>query len=87
MRTAKIDFITDGGPWVNHNMPCPINWTKEKAVFDMNQNVFVPSWKAQEEGWITVKATGWRGALIRWLSRYHELRAHERPRALMEKPE
>lgn len=68
MKLTEVNIITDGGPWVKHNMHCPIMWDKEPAVFDMDQNVFLPSWKAQEDGWITVKAVGWRGFLIRWLS-------------------
>lgn len=87
MKPKKVNFITDGGPWVSHDMPCPVMWDKQQAVFDMNQNVFVPSWKAQEQGWIMVRATGLRGVLIRWLSRYHQLRPHERPRVSGEKAE
>lgn len=74
---AKIVFETDGGPWVRHNMPCPIYWDMKKAVFDLNNNTFQPSWSAQEEGWMLIKATGWRAFLIRILSRSKEIKSHE----------
>ncbi|CUX07639.1 hypothetical protein CFBP6626_07520 [Agrobacterium tumefaciens] len=74
---ARIKFETDGGPWVRHNMPCAIYWDLKPAVFDLNNNTFQPSWSAQEEGWMLVKATGWRASLIRFLSRSKEIKSHE----------
>jgi hypothetical protein len=75
MDTARVRFETDGGPWVRHNMPCPVNWESEKAVFDMNNGTFQPSWAAQERGWMMVRATGFRAALIKMLSKSHKLEA------------
>ncbi len=52
---------TDGGPWAKHNKPCPV-FQDEHAVFDLNIGIFLPSWKAQREGWILVKVPRW----LRW---------------------
>lgn len=76
METARIKFETDGGPWVRHNMPCPVSWDAEKAVYDMNNNIFQPSWASQEEGWMMVRATGWRAILIRMLSKTRRLKSN-----------
>ena len=73
----RVKFQTDGGPWVRHNMPCPVLWDQKKAVFDLNNNAFQPSWAAQEEGWMIVKATGWRACLIRLLSCSKAIKSHE----------
>lgn len=75
--TTKVKFITDGGPWVRHNMPCAVSWDQDKAVFDMNNNVFMPSWSAQEDGWMLVRATGIRAWLIRQLSSTSRLKTNE----------
>ena len=77
MDRLRVRFETDGGPWVKHNMPCAVSWDQDKAVFDMNNNVFQPSWGMQKEGWILVKATGFRGALIRLLSGAARLKSNE----------
>lgn len=55
----KPTVITDGGPWAVHDMPCAVLHKTEKAVLDMNANVFQPSWKAQSEGWRLVQARTW----------------------------
>lgn len=65
----RVEFETDGGPWVRHNMPCAVAWDAAKAVFDMDQQIFKPSWQAQDEGWMLVRATGGRAALVRWLTK------------------
>lgn len=62
----KVTMHTDGGPWVSHNYPCPLYRT-EPAVWDMNSNVFLPSWAAQREGWHLVHAAGWKLWLLRML--------------------
>jgi len=51
----KPTVTTDGGPWATHNMPCAVMDQTERAVLDMNTNVFQPSWKAQSEGWRLVR--------------------------------
>ena len=56
METHKPKMITDGGPWVKHDMPCPVMWmTGDKAVYNLNTHVFEPSWRAQKEGWMTIR--------------------------------
>lgn len=77
MEAIRVKFQTDGGPWVRHNMPCPINWDMKKAVFDLNTNTFQPSWDAQKQGWMTVKATGWRAFIIRLLAGSKVIKSHE----------
>ena len=77
MDRLRVRFETDGGPWVKHNMPCAVSLDQDKAVFDMNNNVFQPSWVMQKEGWILVKATGLRGVLIRLLSGTSRLKSNE----------
>jgi len=61
-----VTMVTDGGPWVSHNYPCPVV-ENEPAVWDMNANVFRPSWAAQRDGWRLVQAIGWRLWLLRAL--------------------
>ncbi len=63
---AKIEVITDGGPWASHNYPCPVNHD-DHAVIDVATGVFYPSWSAQASGWRLVHADGWRLALLNWL--------------------
>ncbi len=77
MEKTRVKFETDGGPWVRHNMPCPVNWDVDKAVFDMNNNTFQPSWNAQKEGWMMVKAKGFRASLIRLLSSNKQIKTPE----------
>lgn len=55
MSLAEIKIETDGGPWVTHNAPCSV-FGDEHAVLDLNNGIFLPSWKAQGEGWRLVKA-------------------------------
>jgi hypothetical protein len=50
MEIAKIEIVTDGGPWAEHNMPCPICWEKS-AVLNMSTNRFDACWDCQKEGW------------------------------------
>lgn len=63
LKLLKPKVITDGGPWAHHNMPCAI-YNDEHAVLDLNGNVFMPSWKAQKEGWKLIKINNWRHKLL-----------------------
>ena len=54
MELTKIEIITDGGPWADHNMPCAVCWT-EHAVLDMHTSRFEPCWKCQAKRWRTLK--------------------------------
>lgn len=53
-RTLRVNYL-DLGMAYWHNMPCPVYTKEEVAVLDLSQGVIMPSWKAQEEGWRTVK--------------------------------
>lgn len=77
MEMTRVKFETDGGPWVRHNMPCPVYWDIKKAVFDLNNNTFQPSWDAQKDGWMIVNAIGWRATFIRWLARSKPIKPNE----------
>lgn len=55
MQLAKIEFISDGGPWCEHNMPCPI-YGDQHAVYDMNTGIFLPCREAQRNGYVIAKA-------------------------------
>jgi len=54
------------GPVAKHNMPCAV-MRDEPAVLNGSNGVFMPSWKAQKEGWMLVKVPNW---LKRFLKRY-----------------
>jgi hypothetical protein len=41
---------TDGGPWAQHNFPCPV-CRGRRAVLDLSQGVFAPCWECQRSGW------------------------------------
>ena len=56
----------DYGLAVEHNMRCPVCCVDDaKAVYQMNDGVFLPCWKCQARGWRTVQVKGWK----RWLMR------------------
>ncbi len=68
---AGIRFHNYGGaPAAIHNMPCP-QCVKEPAVIQLDDRqhrpTFQPCWSCQKEGWVTVKATGWRRHLLTWM--------------------
>lgn len=54
----KPTIVTDGGPWAEHNMPCPVLGT-EHAVLELETGIFNPSHKARKEGWMLVKVPKW----------------------------
>jgi hypothetical protein len=64
MDLMKPKVVTDGGPWAEHNMPCAV-MNDEPAVLDGSTGVFLPSWKAQKDGWMLVRVPMW----LRWLVR------------------
>jgi len=63
-RLASIE-LRRYGLWAEHNMPCPVFHDKdERAVYNCGEDIFTPSWKAQEGGYFLVCAPpGWR----RWV--------------------
>lgn len=64
--TTRIpDIRSDGGPCTTHNQACAVHHydAEISAVLNMNAGVFEPSWKAQREGWMLIKAP--KSGLIR----------------------
>jgi len=43
----KPTIITDGGPWADHDMPCPV-CQKNSAVLQIWNKVFQPCWECQK---------------------------------------
>ena len=67
MQVMKIDIVTDGGPWAEHNYPCPV-YTNCKAVLDLDKGIFQPSWIAQKHGYHIIHANTWIKRLIyKWV--------------------
>lgn len=71
--TSKPNFVkpiitTDGGPWVSHDKACAVFYNEESAVYDIGQQTFQPSWKAQSRGWKLVHADNWlRKLVLKWI--------------------
>ena len=67
MKTRKPD-IELHGPVASHNQACAVfHRSGESAVFDINRDIFAPSWKAQEQGFHLVHAqTGFQRFLLRF---------------------
>jgi hypothetical protein len=57
-----VPTVESHGPVCVHNIPCAV-YQDEPAVINCNTGIFQPSWKAQEEGYMLVKAPKW----LRWL--------------------
>jgi hypothetical protein len=64
---AKIEIITDGGPWAMHNFPCPVCGVN-KAILNLNEGTFEPCGDCIAKNWQLVQ---WRhkrwSYLTRWL--------------------
>ena len=57
--------IDNHGLFARHDQRCAV-LKGEHAVFDCNEGVFHPSWKAQSDGWQLIRAdTWWRRLLVR----------------------
>jgi hypothetical protein len=56
---AEIKYFNYGLA-ITHNYPCPVLYNSdEKAVCNLHDGTFHPSWKAQEAGWKLIKADTW----------------------------
>jgi hypothetical protein len=67
LRLLDIEIKEIGLGLVTHNYPCPIWFTSEKAVYTNPDGHFLPSWRAQKEGWVLIKADKkWKKFLV-WL--------------------
>jgi hypothetical protein len=64
MPLAEIKIITDGGPWANHNMPCPI-CLKNPAVMHLWNGTFQPCWECQGNGYLTLKLPKYLNKILR----------------------
>ena len=57
------------GPVATHDVPCPVFFLEQPAVYDLNNGVFRPSWAAQAKGWQLVCAnTWWKRGLLKLIS-------------------
>lgn len=58
------------GLYAFHDMACPVYYDKgNKAVFNCNEEIFAPSWEAQDNGYLLVSVPpGWRRWLVRKLA-------------------
>lgn len=55
MKVFTPDIVIDEtGMAATHNYPCPI-YENEHAVYVLNTGTFIPSWKAQLDGWQLIK--------------------------------
>ena len=66
---TRVPKIIGDGPVATHNQACSVHHYDEElsAVLNMNAGVFEPSWKAQREGWMLIKAP--KSKLIRKILR------------------
>lgn len=65
MKLADIVVVVEG-PVATHNYPCPV-YRDEVAVLDLSTGIMQPSWTAQADGYVTVRAYGWRRWILKWL--------------------
>ena len=54
MNLLRPTIVTDGGPWAEHDYPCPVH-LDEPAVLHLDTGIFHPSWKADKEGWMLIR--------------------------------
>lgn len=59
-----IAIKTDGGPWAEHNMPCPI-CKGNKAIMDLDGWVFHPCGSCRQNGWVLKKSK-----FLLWLRKF-----------------
>lgn len=50
MEIREPEVLTDGGPWAEHDMSCPVCGIRH-SVLDLSYGVFLPCWVCQREGW------------------------------------
>lgn len=64
MQPRKIEYVSHGF-YVEHDQPCAVLFNQH-AVYNINKDIFEPSWAAQDEGWKLVRA---ETRFQRWLLR------------------
>lgn len=57
---------TDGGPWAEHDMPCPV-FVGESAVLNLASGRFQTSHHARECGWRIIRAPKWVWFILKFL--------------------
>lgn len=63
MELLKVEIVTDGGPWAEHNMPCAVCY-KQYAVIQLNTWRFHPCWDCQKQGFNLTHA---KSKLSKWI--------------------
>ena len=58
-------IFTDGGPWAKHNMPCAVYYENNRAILALGENVFLPSWEAQADGYMLIRPPKWLRKLLK----------------------
>lgn len=54
-----VTIVTDGGPWAQHNHPCPVCGDRH-AIMDLGGGVFGPCGECTAEGWsLTYRRRRW----------------------------
>lgn len=61
------NVVCPGGPFAIHDMACAVHHQSEKAVLELNEHVFHPSWKARGDGWRLVRLGKWQLRLLKLL--------------------
>lgn len=59
---ADVEIFTDGGPWLKHNMPCPVCHNRP-GVYDMNTGIIGPCWECHGKGY-RIQRRGLLGMLL-----------------------
>jgi hypothetical protein len=69
LRKARRPNFIGHGPCCEHDIPCAVYWdTETAAVYNMNDQVFEPSWEAQADGFVLLQVR-WH-----WLKRFLQRR-------------
>jgi hypothetical protein len=51
--SPAIAVKTDGGPWAEHNFPCPVCKVRT-AIMSLDGWFFRPCWECTDEGWALI---------------------------------
>ncbi len=53
MKTHRPEILTDGGPWAEHDIACPVCWnyTDHGAVLDIGTAIGSPCDSCRAQGW------------------------------------
>lgn len=62
MELHKPVVFTNGGPWAEHDVVCPVCQVRS-AVLDLDFGIYQPCWSCQQMGWRTRCLTRWQRRL------------------------